>query len=159
MLESLRVKFVDWVQTRLNPCVNRRHPIHILMTNNGLKPIARRKRHIYSVTLDGGRLIGVYEVFLPGEIFKTCMRVCIYEKKTVSEKRFGDVTYCAANIFFHTDGEDQFRLGSMYRTSFLTFAELAEATRNAKASTRDLGQVFRIQLDSKAKGESPIKAT
>lgn len=159
MLESLRVRIVEWFQTRMNPHVNRRHPIHILMTNNGLKPIARHKRRIYCTSLDGGRLIGVFETFLPGEIFKTCMRVCVYEKKTVSEKRFGNVTYCAANMFFHADDTDQFQLGSMYRTPFVSFEELAKITRDAKASSSTLAQVFRIQMDSKNKGESPIRTT
>lgn len=158
MLESLRVKVVDWIQTRLNPHVGRRHPIHILMTNVGLKPIPRKNRHIYHVALDGGRLIGIYETIIPGDIFKTCLRVCIYEKRTTEEKTFGQSSYCAASIFFHSGDDDRFKLGSMYRTNFISFEELAKHLRMTKSHAVPRAEVFRLQQSSKQKRDSIIKA-
>lgn len=138
-------KNIEWL---INPHVNDRHEIALLMRDVGLKKSHWRVRRSHHVFVDGGRLIGIYYVDLKKDLIETFLRVTIYEKDSIDESLRSKYSLCYT--FYHrTNDKERFKLSSMAKTPFMYFDDVALHIRNAQVITDSRTAVYQIQQASK----------
>ena len=149
MFKEYIAKLLTKYQWFFNPFIDRRHPVSLLMANRDFKPEHQKLRKIFNVFYEGGRLIGIFYSEFPDELFKTRVRVCVYEKRDITDSDFGKIKYSMVYIFMHQLVDGNWKLGSQFKTPFMEFKDLATYLKTAKQLSTSRALVFKFQQMSK----------
>lgn len=153
MLRSAVASLLEKYQWFINPHAGRRDRIVLLLENFGFMRARYSLRKYYNVYYDAGRLIGIFYSNVPGELFNTQVRVCIYHKRDFGGEDLGKEKYLLVYMFTHQEGADNYRMGSSYKTEWSEFADLVKYLKTSSAMADARARIFSIQEYSKV---SPV---
>lgn len=149
MWERLLARLLEKYQWFVNPLAGRRDPLTLLMQNHGFIRAPFRLKKFYNVFYDGARLVGIYYIDFPSELFSTQLRACVYKKRDFSGEGFGREKFCLVYMFSHSAAGEPYKLGSHVKSDFLEFRELVSYLKSAKNLSEVRTEIFRIQQNSK----------
>lgn len=153
MLRQAVARLLSEYQWFINPFAGRRDRIVLLMLNYGFRHAAYKFRKFYNVYYDGGRLVGIFYTNVPGELFMTQIRVCVYHKREFTGSGFGGEKYLLVYMFTHREGDGEFKRGSHFKTDWEEFAGLQKFLKSGATMAEVRARAFSIQEFSKV---SPV---
>jgi len=149
MWRSFVARLLSKYQWFINPLVDKRDPLFLLMRDHGFKPAAFRIKKFINPFYDEARLVGIFITNYSDNIYHTQLQLCVYKKHEFYFTKDGKELYCLAHLFMHGGGDAAYRLGSHYKTDFVEFKDIPSFLKASSKMIETRAMVFRIQEGSR----------